>query len=122
VHELSIVVNIVEIVEEEVLKAEAESVSAIELDIGKLSTIEPAAFEFAWKHGIRDSVLESAELKINYIQGIGRCSDCNTLFKMNALYDSCPECGCYFSEIVEGKEMNIKTIRIEEKLKPEKES
>ncbi|MDZ7717430.1 MAG: hydrogenase maturation nickel metallochaperone HypA [Balneolaceae bacterium] len=119
-HELSIVLNIVEIVEKEVFKADAESVSAVELDIGKLSTIEPAAFEFAWKHGIRDSVLERAELKINYIQGMGRCSECNTLFEMNALYDSCPECGCYFSEIIEGKEMNIKTIRIEERLKSEK--
>lgn len=116
-HELSIVLNIVEIVEEEAFKANAESVSAIELDIGKLSTIEPAAFEFAWKHGIRNSVLETSELTINYIAGRGKCSECDTLFEMKALYDPCPECGCALSEIVEGKEMNIKSIRIEESLR-----
>lgn len=116
-HELSIVLNIIEIVEEEAIKADAESVSAIELDIGKLSTIEPAAFEFAWEHGIRDSVLEKTELTINYIHGIGKCSECNSLFEMNALYDPCPNCGCTFSEIMEGKELSIKSIRIEERLK-----
>ena len=116
-HELSIVLNIVEIVEKEAIKAGAESVSAIVLDIGKLSTIEPAAFEFAWKHGIRNSVLETSELTINYVPGRGKCSECNTLFDMNALYDPCPKCGCYFSEIMEGLEMSIKTIRIEERLK-----
>lgn len=116
-HELSIVLNVIEIVEEEAMKAGAESVSAIELDIGKLSTIESAAFEFAWKHGIRNSVLETSELTINYIPGRGKCSECNTLYDMNALYDSCPECGCFFSEIIEGKELSIKSIQIEERLK-----
>lgn len=115
-HELSIVLNIVEIVEEEAFKAGAESVSAIELDIGKLSSIEPAAFEFAWKHGIRDSVLEMSQLTINYISGKGKCSECNTRFEVNELYDPCPVCGGFFSEILEGKEMNIKSIRIEESL------
>lgn len=115
-HELSIVLNIVKIVEKEAFKAGAESVSAIELDIGKLSTIEPAAFEFAWKHGIRDSVLETSQLKVNYISGKGKCSECDTLFEMNELYDPCPECGSFFSEIMEGKEMSIKSIRIEERL------
>lgn len=116
-HELSIVLNIVDIVEQEALKAGAGSVSAIELDIGKLSTIEPVAFEFAWKHGIRESVLEGANLTINYIPGRGICRDCNTNFEMNALFDPCPDCGSFLSEITDGEQMSIKSIRIEESIK-----
>jgi len=116
VHELSIVLNIIEISEQEARNAGAESISCIELDIGKLSTIEPAAFDFAWKQGVRGSMLEQAELITNYIPGKGRCSNCRTVFDLNALYDPCPECGEYLSEVVEGKELKIKSIRIEEKL------
>lgn len=116
-HELSIVLNIVEMVEKEAQKAGAQAISVVELDIGKLSTIEPAAFDFAWKHGIRDSVLEQSELKINYISGKGRCNECQHQFEIEAIYDPCPECGSYFSTITEGEELRIKSIRIEEKLK-----
>jgi hydrogenase nickel incorporation protein HypA/HybF len=116
VHELSIVLNIIEISEQEARTAGGESISSIELDIGKLSTIEPAAFDFAWKQGVRGSMLEQAKLITNYIPGKGRCSSCGTVFDLNALYDPCPECGEYLAEVVEGKELKIKSIRIEEKL------
>ena len=115
-HELSIVLNIVDIVEQEAHKAGADSVSAIELDIGKLSTIEPAAFEFAWKHGIRESVLEDVNLTINYIPGRGTCRECNTNFKVEALFDPCPDCGSFLSDITEGQQMSIKSIQIEESI------
>lgn len=115
-HELSIVLNIVDIIEQEALKAGADSVSVIELDIGKLSTIEPATFEFAWKHGIRDSVLDGVDLILNYIPGKGSCRECNTIFEMETLFDPCPDCGNYLSEIIEGQQMSIKTIQIEESI------
>lgn len=116
-HELSIVLNIVDVVQQEAQKAGADSVSSIEIDIGKLSTIEPAAFEFAWKHGIRESVLEDANLIINYIPGRGNCRECNTNFEMSELFDPCPNCGSFLSEIIDGQQMSIKSIRIEESLK-----
>ena len=116
-HELSIVLNIVEMVEKEARNAGAQAISVIELDIGRLSTIEPAAFEFAWKHGTRNSLLEESELMINYINGKGKCSECQHQFEIEAHYDPCPECGSYFSEVTEGEELRIKSIRIEEKLK-----
>ncbi len=116
-HELSIVINIVDIVEQEAHKAGADSVSAIELDIGKLSTIEPAAFEFAWKHGIRKSVLEGVKLTINYIPGRGSCRECNTNYEMDEFFDPCPDCGSFFPEITDGQQMSIKSIRIEESIK-----
>ncbi len=115
-HELSIVLNIIDIAEKEAKKADAASISAIELSIGKLSTIEPVAFDFAWKHGVKNSMLEHARRITNYIDGKGRCNKCSTEFLMEALYQPCPQCGDYFSEIIEGKELQIKSLRIEEKI------
>jgi len=115
VHELSIILNIIEIAEQEAKNAGAASISCIELDIGSLSTIEPAAFDFAWKQGVRNSMLEQAKLVTNYIPGRGRCNYCQTVFELKALYDPCPQCGEFLAEVIEGKELKIKSIRIEEK-------
>lgn len=115
-HELSIVLKIINIAEEEAQKAGAASISAIELAIGKLSTIEPAAFDFAWKHGVKNSMLENARRVTSYIDGKGLCNICGTEFFMDALFQPCPECGNYYSKILEGKELQIKSLRIEEKI------
>ncbi len=115
-HELSIVLNIIDIAENEAQKTGAATISEIELAIGKLSTIEPAAFDFAWKQGVKNSMLEQAGRITNYIDGKGRCNLCETEFLMETLHQPCPECGEFFSEILEGKELQIKSLRIEEKI------
>jgi hydrogenase nickel incorporation protein HypA/HybF len=112
-HELSVVLNIIGIVEGEARKAGARSVSRIELEIGRLSTIEPMAFDMAWKQAIKRTMLADAELVMNWQQGRARCSDCGHEFDMDALYDPCPGCGSFFSEVIGGREMRIRDMSIE---------
>ncbi|MFN8244658.1 MAG: hydrogenase maturation nickel metallochaperone HypA [Ferruginibacter sp.] len=109
-HELSVVMSIVDIAQEETRKAGAAAVEEIEMDIGLLSTIEMNAFEFAWQQGIRETVLEHAHKKINRIRGKGRCMDCNNDFALEHLYDPCPVCGNYLIDIVEGKELRVRSL------------
>jgi len=111
-HELSIVMGIVDIAEAEVAKAGAKEVEVIELDIGELSGIEPEALDFAWKSAIDGTVLEKAERKINYIKARAKCSKCGKDFKINALYDACPECNCYLKDIYQGKELRVKSLTV----------
>ena len=66
-HELSIAISIVDTCTEEARKAGGNSVSSVELEIGKLSGVVPEALEFSWDVAIKDSMLEKAELKINQI-------------------------------------------------------
>jgi hydrogenase nickel incorporation protein HypA/HybF len=112
-HELSIVLNIIHIAESEAVKAGAVAVKRIELDIGKLSTVEPMAFDFAWKQAVRSTMLEHAERVTNYISGKGRCTECGAVFGMNELYDPCPACGSYLSEVIEGRELQVKSMNID---------
>lgn len=109
-HELSIVLGIVDLATKEFEKAEASVVEKIELEIGKLSGVEPLALDFAWPEATRNTVLENAERYIDYIPGKAKCLDCNHIFDIENIYDECPECQSYFKDIFRGKELKVKAI------------
>lgn len=112
-HELSIVLSIVDQVQEEVFKLEAKTVKRIELEIGNLAGIEWQSFDFAWQPATQNTVLEHAERIVYRIPAIAVCSDCNYEFEKTAVYDSCPNCGNFLHHLKSGKELKIKSILIE---------
>ena len=109
-HELSIVMSIVDLAAKEAAKHHAAAIEEIELDIGHLSGIEMDSFEFAWKQAVKNTILGTATKKVNRIAGKAKCFDCNTHFDMAQLYDSCPSCGSHLSEILSGKELKVKSL------------
>lgn len=109
-HELSIVMGILDIAEEYVERTKSPGVEEIELDMGCLTTIEMDAFEFAWKEGVRNTPLQGAVKKINRIKGKARCMDCENTFFIENLFDPCPACGQHLLDILEGKELRVKTL------------
>lgn len=111
-HELSIVMSIVDIAQEQAQQAHASAIDEIELDIGTLSGIEMEALEFAWKEGVRQTMLEYAVKKINSIQGRAKCMDCEAEFEINNYYDACPFCGEHLLNILQGKELRVKSLVI----------
>ncbi len=111
-HELSIVMSIVELVEAEVEKQKASTVNRIEFDIGNMSGIEMDSFDFAWEPAIRNTVLQHAERVINHIPAIATCIECNHEFEKNEVYGSCPKCGNFLHTLKTGKELKIKSLLI----------
>lgn len=111
-HEYSITLSILDIAEREVKKHHAERVEIIELDIGRLSGIEPMALEFAWDLAVPDTVLEKAERKINYIKGKAVCAECRQEFELENIYDECPNCHSYLKEFIGGKELLVKSLTL----------
>lgn len=112
-HELSIVMSVVDIANEEAIKAKVEAFSQIELKIGTQSGIEMDAFNFAWPIGVKDSVLENANLLVHYVQAISECSECGNKFEIENIYDSCPKCNSIFTEVIQGKELKISALSYE---------
>jgi len=112
-HELSIVMGIIDIAKREVEKAKASNVIKIELDIGELAGIEMESLDFAWEMAVKDTVLEKAERQINYIEAKAKCMDCGHLFNIHALFESCPKCNSYFKDVFQGKELRVKSLEIE---------
>ena len=111
-HELSVVLSIVDCVQEEVNKHGAVKVNRIELDIGNMASIDWDSFEFAWEPGVRNTVLHHAKKIINKIPAMAVCVDCEHLFEKITLYDACPACGKYVHRLKSGKELKIKSLLI----------
>ena len=111
-HELSIALGIVDIAEKETAKANAKKVDLIELEIGTLAGIEIDSLDFVWPSAVKDTVLEHAKKKIHVIQGQAKCSDCDTLFNLNNMYDSCPNCHSFIKGIIHGKELKVKALEV----------
>ncbi len=111
-HEYSITLSIVDIAEKEVKKYHATQVETIELNIGKLSGIEPMALEFAWDLAVPNTVLENAHRKINYIKGKAVCMNCRLEFEMENIFDECPKCHSYIKEFLSGKELVVKSLTL----------
>ncbi len=112
-HELSIAQNIVELVTEEVAKKNALKVSSVLLEVGELAGIELDALDFAWEPATQNTLLDHSELKIEPVKGKAHCRSCHHDFNMTDLFDICPFCQSFDNEIVEGKELKIKSIDIE---------
>lgn len=111
-HELSIVMAIVDMAEREFRKNRARRIESIELDIGTLSGIELKALEFAWPVGVKDSVLQDAHRQINLIEAEARCLECDRQFGLENRYDPCPGCGGHFLEFLRGEELRVKSLTI----------
>lgn len=109
-HELSIVLSIVDIAAAETSKAGAQKVDRIDLEIGKLAGIQIDALEFVWDAAVKNTVLQKAERHIHHITGKARCNDCGTEFPLQQLYDACPHCGQYFNDLLQGQELRIKSL------------
>jgi hydrogenase nickel incorporation protein HypA/HybF len=109
-HELSIVMSIIEIASREAGKAGARDVEEIELDIGELSTVDMDAFSFAWQQGVKDTLLQDSKMTVNRIEGQARCMECKIEFAVHQVYDPCPVCGQHLVEVIRGKELRVKSL------------
>jgi len=112
-HEMSIVMSIVDIAEAEAKKANAEVISELELDIGTVSGIEIDALNFAFMSIKPKTMLKNAEIKINTIQAKSKCEDCTFEFETDTVYSLCPECNSYKTKIIQGKEMKVKSMIVD---------
>mgnify|MGYP001820944550 CR=1 FL=1 len=109
-HEMSIALSIVKIAEDEARKARVHGFSAIDIEIGTLAGIEFDALDFVWEAAVQETVLEKAEKRIIKIPAKALCADCNTEYSLSFIYDNCPSCGSYLKNILQGKELRVKSL------------
>jgi hydrogenase nickel incorporation protein HypA/HybF len=109
-HELSIVMSIVETAEEKVKENHATSVESIDLVIGDLAGVNSQALDFAWDSAVKNTVLQTAKKNIIHVPAKAKCLECDCEFEIKELYDSCPLCGEPLLQIVQGKELQIRSM------------
>jgi len=109
-HELSLLENVREILQDHAKAQHFKQVKKITLEIGTLSCIETEALRFGFDVVMKNSLAENAELLITEIEGLGVCDQCKKQVPIETLYDPCSLCGNPFVTVVQGQEMQIKDL------------
>lgn len=112
-HELSIAMSIIEIAEENAKRENAAVITEIELDIGTQSGVVLDALDFAMQSAVQGTMLEKARVKINSIAARASCTKCQHEFYVEDIFTPCPECGNPFCEIIQGRELRVKSLKVE---------
>ncbi|NBC84041.1 MAG: hydrogenase maturation nickel metallochaperone HypA [Bacteroidetes bacterium] len=112
-HEFSLAQNIVEIATEQFHGHNVRKIEAIDIEIGTLSGVVKEALEFALEEAVKNTVLEKATIRLIDIQARANCGACGNTFDMNDFFGVCPACQSPQCEIISGKELKIKSLRID---------
>ncbi len=112
-HELSIVTNILDTVEDSATSNNAKVVYEIELEVGELAGVEFDALEFAIEHAPKSTLLNKVKFNILKVKPIAKCSVCNFEFETSEYASNCPNCNSFKTEIIKGNELKIKSYKMD---------
>ncbi|GAB6110027.1 hydrogenase maturation nickel metallochaperone HypA/HybF [Fusibacter bizertensis] len=109
-HELGVILQIIERVEAVAVENEITDIQTLVLQIGELSSMIPHYVEACYPAAVEGTMLENSELVIEILPGNGRCMDCSTIYNLPAHNNHCPKCNGTKFEVLSGLEFNIKEI------------
>lgn len=112
-HEMSIALNIIDIATEAAANANSKKINGIEIEIGSISGVEIDALEFALEVAVQDTMLANSSRKIIPIEAKAECLECHNTFPVSFFYEPCPSCYAININILQGKELRIKSINVE---------
>jgi hydrogenase nickel incorporation protein HypA/HybF len=112
-HEMSLAESVREIVEDTARASGARRVTAVRLEIGKLSQVEVDAMRFAFEVVRQGSLAESARLEIVEPDGTAWCMRCSDTVVIGRRGDPCPLCQSHQLQVTGGDRMRVMDIEIE---------
>lgn len=112
-HELSLAENMLQIIEESAAEQGFIRVKTVWVEIGQLSCVEKDALRFCFSTVVDGTVAQQAALEIIDIPGRCRCVQCGCEAAISTLYDACPNCGCYATDVIRGNEIRISEMEVE---------
>lgn len=113
-HELSIAMNILQLACQEVEKNHGSHIESIHIDVGELAGVLIESLSFCFDTAKKETLAEHAKLNISIIPGKAQCSNCHAHFNAHSFISLCPQCESYSMDIIQGKELQIKSIQIGE--------
>jgi len=112
-HEMTIAMNIVDIVCQKANDENAHKINSVELEIGELSGIMIDSLEFCFEAACKNTIADGAELNIHKIKAEAFCKSCNNNFCIDSDFSPCPICDNFNFELLKGKELSIKSFNID---------
>jgi hydrogenase nickel incorporation protein HypA/HybF len=109
-HEIRIAEDLSVIVLDAARKNNLSKVTKVNISFGQMIQIVPDIFEFAFRETVRNSVAQDAETDIEIIPVKMRCKSCGSNFQVDENSFVCIQCNSTDLEIIQGKELFIKSI------------
>ena len=109
-HELSIASDLSEIVLNTAAREKLSRVTVVNVSLGRLVQIVPDIFEIAFSAAVKDTAAQDAEINIEIIPVRLSCRSCSSEFGLDEDFFTCKVCGSSDINIINGKELFIKSI------------
>ena len=113
-HELSIAMGIVDAALDEARRRGVQ-VTAVHLRLGALSGVVRDALLFSWEVACQDTPLEGSRLIVEDVPVAVFCPRCKEKRVLTSLQSfACPECNTPTMNILQGKELEVFALEVEE--------
>ncbi|MFZ0280344.1 MAG: hydrogenase maturation nickel metallochaperone HypA [Bacteroidales bacterium] len=109
-HEIAIAEDLARIVLDTAREGGLSEVSAINVSFGQMVAIVPDIFRFAFGEAVRETIAGNAKVNIEILPVKLKCMNCGEVAGLEENYFTCGNCGSNELEILQGKEMFIKSI------------
>ena len=113
-HEVGIVEAILKIARTAAEKAHAKKVTRVEVEVGDLHAISDESLRYLFEKLAKGTAFEGAALKIDHVPIRAHCRDCGKDVEIERAVFACPECGSFEVSATSGKELNVRSIEVEE--------
>jgi len=109
-HELGVVINVIENVEDFAKKNGVTKIEKLVLQIGELSSMIPKYIQACYPAAVDGTSLQDTKLEIEILPGNALCKECNKVFNLIENSGKCPNCESKDFEVLSGREFMIKEI------------
>ena len=114
-HELGIVIHIMDSLEQVARENGLETIQAVTVEIGEVYTVIPHYLTDCWKWARKKkALLEDCEMMVETIPAVTHCDGCGRDYPTVAHGKTCPHCGSADTWLLRGNEINIKDISVYE--------
>lgn len=112
-HELSIALSIVELVEEESARLDSP-IRAVHLRLGAMAGVVREALLFSYEVACEQTLLHGTQLLIEEVPIVTECLRCQGKRSVYSVQDlRCAECGTPATEIVQGREIEVVALELQ---------
>lgn len=110
-HELGLIIDVVERVEAIALEQRAD-VKSVVLQVGETFSVVPQLIRSVYRGAVKGTALEGSTLELEIIPAEVECQDCGTRFNPFETDAACPKCGSDDYSVLYGKEFIIKELKV----------
>jgi hydrogenase nickel incorporation protein HypA/HybF len=110
VHEVSIVEQLMEIIESTARDADLERVLKVRVNIGLMRQVVPETLRFVFDTCKKDTIANDAEIEMVFVPICAVCESCKKEFTVEEMLFVCPSCSGVSLNIISGKELVLETM------------